>query len=605
MDNKHIRNFCIIAHIDHGKSTLADRFLELTHTVPDNKMRSQYLDQMDLERERGITIKLQPVRMSWKGYELNLIDTPGHVDFGYEVSRSLACVEGALLLVDATQGIEAQTLSNLYLARQQHLTIIPVINKIDMPDARVEETSLALADLLGVEEDTIIKISAKTGQNVDILLDAAITLIAPPRMTAEAASDLHPSIHTATKKALIFDSQFDDYRGVIVYIRVFEGEFTNADDVLFTGTGATSQILESGYFHPERTPASPLTPGQIGYLVTTLRDSALCRVGDTITDPTNPSQPLPGYQEMKPMVYAGLFINQDDFAKLRTGLEKLKLSDPSLTYEAEHSPSLGYGFRVGFLGLLHLEIITERLRREYNLEPIITPPSVSYRVTLTKTEEGEPLTVRTPIHMPSPEKIARIEEPWLKVEILTPPHYIGNVMSLLGDTRAEHLDTAYLSDGRALLHYHMPLSLLLKGLYDKLKGVSAGYASLNYDFLGWKETQVSKLDIRIAGENAEELSQLVYPEDAQKIGRGVVEILKKEIPPVQFEIKLQAAVGGQILASETIRALRKDVTAKLYGGDVTRKMKLLKKQKEGKKKMRSLGKVEIPSHAYLSVYKNA
>ncbi len=593
MTHKEIRNFCIIAHIDHGKSTLADRFLELTNTVTLNKMRSQYLDQMDLERERGITIKLQPVRMEWKGYELNLIDTPGHVDFGYEVSRSLACVEGAILVVDATQGIEAQTLSNLHLARQQNLVIIPVLNKIDMAEARVEDISMAVADLLSIDESSIIKISAKTGQNVESLLDAVVERIPPPNTDGQG------------KTALIFDSHYDEYKGVIVHVRVFEGEFNTSDSVLFSSTSTISPLLEIGYFHPEPLHSSPLTAGQIGYFVTTLRDSALCRVGDTITDPIAPSDPLPGYQEMKPMVYAGLFIAHDEFSKLRAGLEKLKLSDPSLQFEAEHSPSLGYGFRVGFLGLLHLEIITERLRREYSLEPIITPPSVSYRVILTSSSlDDEPLIIRTPLHLPSPEKIRTIEEPWLAIEILAPPTYIGNVMGLFGDSRARYLDTTYLVDGRALLHYHIPLSLLLKGLYDRLKGVSAGYASLNYELRGWEETEVSKLDILVAGVPAEELSQLVYPEDAERIGRRMVEVLKEEIPQEQFEIKLQACVGSHILASETIRALRKDVTAKLYGGDVTRKMKLLKKQKEGKKKMKSHGSVEIPSHAYLSVYKS-
>lgn len=592
MDRGKIRNFCIIAHIDHGKSTLADRFLEITGTIPKRKMREQYLDQMELERERGITIKLQPVRMGWKGYELNLIDTPGHVDFTYEVSRSLACVEGAILLVDATQGIEAQTISNLYLAREQNLKIIGAVNKIDMPHCDPEKESKALANLLGVGEEDILKISAKTGEGAEKLLDKIIKEVHPPLLDS------------TPERALIFDSQFDDYRGVIVFVKIASGTFKKGDNILFLSNKKESQILETGYFHPEKVQCESLSAGQIGYFITTIKDSSLVRVGDTVANPKNRALPLPGYREIKPMVFAGLFVNQGEFAQLRGALEKLKLSDPSLQFEGEHSPSLGYGFRAGFLGLLHIEIVAERLKREFGIDPILTQPSSVYRVTEKGAGQMARL-VKTAQAMPQPEKIEKIEEPWVKLDIIAPHEYIGQIMQIAENGRAEHVNTVYLDSQRAILNYRAPLTIILKGFYDKLKSVSAGYGSLNYDFLEWRETKLEKVDILIAGDLVEEFSQLVYPDDSYKTARKTVETLKEELPQRQFEVKIQAAIGSKIIASESIKALRKDVTAKLYGGDVTRKMKLKKKQKEGKRRMAREGKVQIPTSAYTALYRKA
>ncbi|MEA2065435.1 MAG: translation elongation factor 4 [Patescibacteria group bacterium] len=591
---ENIRNFCIIAHIDHGKSTLADRFLEITETVEKRKMKKQLLDQMDLERERGITIKLQPVRMNYefnnKKYILNLIDTPGHVDFAYEVSRSLAAVEGAILLVDATQGIQAQTLANLYLALEQDLTIIPVINKIDLPNAQVEKVKKEIINLIGCKEDEILAVSAKTGEGVERVLQEIVDKISPPKSESEDF------------KALIFDSVFDEYKGVIAYIRVVSGELKIGDKVKLLATKNRGEAIDIGYFKPDLRKSDRLSAGEIGYLVGGFKNVSECRVGDTIA--SNPeAEPLTGYQEVKPMVFSGIFCKDgSDYAKLREAIEKLKLSDASLIYEPEHSPALGYGFRCGFLGMLHLDVFQERLKREYNLDLMITVPSVAYQA---KKKNGEIIEVRNPENLPDPTQLEYIEEPIMAVDIVTPKDYLGAVMQLTQQQRGVYKTTEYLDENRAVLHYEMPLTSLLVDFYDKLKGVSSGYASLNYEFLEYRLTEVVKLDILIAEENTEALASIVYKDESFKVGKKIVEALKKSIPKQMFVIKLQACVGGKIIASERLSAMRKDVTAKLYGGDVTRKRKLLEKQKKGKKKMMALGKgkVDIPTEAFISVLK--
>lgn len=591
---ENIRNFCIIAHIDHGKSTLADRFLENTETVEKRKMKKQLLDQMDLERERGITIKLQPVRMNYefnnKKYILNLIDTPGHVDFAYEVSRSLAAVEGAILLVDATQGIQAQTLANLYLALEQDLTIIPVINKIDLPNAQVEKVKKEIINLIGCKEDEILAVSAKTGEGVERVLQEIVDKISPPKSESEDF------------KALIFDSVFDEYKGVIAYIRVVSGELKIGDKVKLLATKNRGEAIDIGYFKPDLRKSDRLSAGEIGYLVGGFKNVSECRVGDTIA--SNPeAEPLTGYQEVKPMVFSGIFCKDgSDYAKLREAIEKLKLSDASLIYEPEHSPALGYGFRCGFLGMLHLDVFQERLKREYNLDLMITVPSVAYQA---KKKNGEIIEVRNPENLPDPTQLEYIEEPIMAVDIVTPKDYLGAVMQLTQQQRGVYKTTEYLDENRAVLHYEMPLTSLLVDFYDKLKGVSSGYASLNYEFLEYRLTEVVKLDILIAEENTEALASIVYKDESFKVGKKIVEALKKSIPKQMFVIKLQACVGGKIIASERLSAMRKDVTAKLYGGDVTRKRKLLEKQKKGKKKMMALGKgkVDIPTEAFISVLK--
>ena len=624
-----IRNFCIIAHIDHGKSTLADRFLELTNTVPKREMRDQILDNMDLERERGITIKLQPVRMEYvakfpQTFILNLIDTPGHVDFSYEVSRSLQAVEGAILLVDASQGVEGQTLANLYLAVEQNLAIIPVVNKIDLPNADVEKSKQELIKLLGCKEEEILTASGKTGEGVAEILDAVIERVPAP--TGDKDKPL---------QALIFDSKYDDYRGVVVFVRVVNGQIKKGDQVHLLGVGKESHVLEVGIFKPKFSPTNKLEAGEIGYIVTGFKEVAQARVGDTVTRSSDRASALPGYKQVKPMVFAGFFPETgEEYPKLREAVSQIKLSDAALSFESEHSPALGFGFRCGFLGMLHMEIIAERLKREHGVSVVITTPSVAYQVeikspllpeervrvrsggtqiviqadpTLTLPSplkgEGTFLTIHSPLELPDPSKITEIREPWAKVEIVTPVKYIGPIMSLVQLKHGLFGRTEYLDENRVILHFEVPLAGLITDFYDKLKSVSSGYASLNYEILDFRAADVIKLDILVAEEIIEAFSIMVNRADAYEVGKRTVEKLKEIIPKQQFVIKLQAAIGSKIIAAERIPALRKDVTAKLYGGDVTRKMKLLKKQKEGKKKMLASGKVEIPSRAFLEVLK--
>ncbi|MFW0837735.1 MAG: translation elongation factor 4 [Candidatus Komeilibacteria bacterium] len=590
MVNQQIRNFCIIAHIDHGKSTLADRFLELTATVSAREMKAQLLDTMDIERERGITIKLQPVRMEYKDYELNLIDTPGHVDFNYEVSRSLAAVEGAVLVVDATQGIQAQTLANLYLAMEQNLTIVPVINKIDLPAADVPAVTGELVHLLGCEPTDVIAVSAKTGENVEAILESVIKNVPAPA-----------NIQNARTQALVFDSKFDDYRGVVVFIRLLQGSIMTGDKVKFIGTGAISEVLEVGCLKPKFTPLRQLSAGEIGYIVTGLKDIAQARVGDTITHSAQPAEPLAGYKEIQPMVFAGIFCREgDEYPRLRSAIEKLKLNDGALSYEPENSPALGFGFRCGFLGLLHLEVVSERLRREFNLDLIITVPAVAYQVTKT---DGNKVLISNPQEFGDNSSIAVIKEPILRADIVTPVDYLGSIMQLAQERRGEYINTEYLDDKRVVLHYYLPLATILADFYGALKSLSSGYASLNYSWHSYQETQVVKLDILVAEEPVEALSSMVYSDEVQTVARRMVSKLKDVLPRQQFQLKIQAAVGGKIVAAERLSALRKDVTAKLYGGDVTRKRKLLEKQKKGKKKMAQMGKVQIPSEAFLALLK--
>lgn len=585
-----IRNFCIIAHIDHGKSTLADRLLEITNTVERRNMKAQLLDTMELERERGITIKLQPVRMEHDGMIFNLIDTPGHVDFNYEVSRSLAAVEGAILLVDATQGVQAQTLGNLYMALDQNLAIIPVLNKIDLPNAEVDRRREELVKLLGCKPEDILEVSAKTGENVDKVLDAVAKRVPPPQL--EKSDSL---------QALIFDSNYDDYKGVVAYVRVMSGEIELGKKIKLVGTAKVSEVLEVGYFLPQMKKSIKLLSGEIGYVVTGFKTIQDCRVGDTITFEKDPAKALAGYKEVRPMVYAGIFPKDGaDYPNLRDAMEKLKLNDASLTYEPERSQALGFGFRCGLLGMLHLEILQERLRREYDLELVVTVPSVAYHLYLSNGEEE---IIKSAQEMPDPSQIDHIDEPWVKVDIITPTEYVGNIMALVSDRRGEYKNTEYLDQARAILHYDMPLSSVIVDFYDKLKSVSSGYASLNYELSEYRTAKVVKLDILVAEESAEALSTLLPESEAYKEGRRVVALLKESLPRKQFVVKIQAAIGGKIIAAERLSALRKDVTAKLYGGDVTRKRKLLEKQKKGKKKMMSRGNVDIPTETYLKVLK--
>lgn len=595
---KNIRNFCIIAHIDHGKSTLADRFLEFTSTVEKREMKAQLLDSMDLERERGITIKLTPVRMHYRDYIINLIDTPGHVDFNYEVSRSLAAVEGAVLLVDATQGVQAQTIGNLYLAIEQNLKIIPVINKIDMPLANIEKTKAEIIHLLGCDENEIILASGKTGLGVEEILNAVIERIPPPETNSQSAP-----------RALIFDSVFNEYKGVVASVRVKNGAFKKGDKIYLIGTSSPAEILELGHYKPKFIQTNELKNGEIGYIVTGLKEVRDCRVGDTIAslkafEENKNIQPLPGYKEVKPMVYAGIFPKEGDkYQELRDAIDKLKLNDSALYYEPEHSQALGFGFRCGFLGMLHLDIFQERLSREHDVDIVITVPSVAYRINKTNSEE---LVIHSPQEMPDPAHIKTIAEPWMKLDVITPKDYVGNVMALVSERKGQYINTEYLSTGsdqRAILHYEIPLASLITDFYDKLKTVTSGYASMNYEYKGYEETEVVRLDILIAEEAVEALSMLVWKDEAYKVGKKIVESLKESLPRQQFEVKIQAAIGGKIIAAERLSAYRKDVLAKLYGGDVTRKMKLLQKQKKGKKRMVSHGKIDIPTETYLEVLK--
>lgn len=594
-----IRNFCIIAHIDHGKSTLADRMLELTNTVEKRKMKEQILDRMDIERERGITIKLQPVTMAYNNYILNLIDTPGHVDFSYEVSRSLAAVEGAILLVDASQGIQAQTLANLYLAMEQNLTIIPVVNKIDLPAADVPRTKKEIINLIGCKEEEIICASGKTGMGVKEILDAIIKNVPSPS-----------GVETTPLRALIFDSNYDEYKGVVAYVRIMDGEIKKNQNIYLMATKARSEALDVGIFVPDYKSIGALKTGEIGYIITGFKDVGECRVGDTVTssvpstrDENEKFMPLQGYKEVKPMVFAGIFPHEgNDFQDLREAMEKLKLNDAALTYEPEHSEALGFGFRCGFLGLLHLEIFQERLRREYNLDLIVTIPSVAYEVY---KKNGEKLIIRTPQKLPGQEEIDKINEPWANLDIIAPKEYIGKIMDLAQSKRGIYKNTEYIDEGRIVLHYEIPMAAILTDFYDKIKSASSGYASINYEFLDYRSADVIKLDIMVAEDIVESLSTIVYRDDAFRQGKEIVETLKDTLPKQMFVIKLQASVGGKIIAAERISALRKDVTAKLYGGDVSRKRKLLEKQKKGKKKMMSAGKgsVEIPPETFVKLLK--
>ncbi|PIU24237.1 elongation factor 4, partial [Candidatus Berkelbacteria bacterium CG08_land_8_20_14_0_20_39_8] len=596
MELSKIRNFCIIAHIDHGKSTLADRMLEITHTVEMRNMQNQILDQMDLERERGITIKLAPVRMEYAGHVLNLIDTPGHVDFSYEVSRSLAAVEGAILLVDAAQGIEAQTLSTLYAALEHDLEIIPVLNKIDLPAARPEEVKHEIIKLLGCDESEIILASGKTGEGVEEILKAVIEHIpAPKGLPAGRQGEV-----SGKTKALIFDSNYDPYRGVVAYLRVVDGEIKNNDEFILMQTGSQGRAEDVGIFSPKLKSCSPLSAGEIGYVVTGFKEVSQAAVGDTITlKKENAVSPLSGYKKVKPYVFASIYASEGDkYPELKDATEKLKLNDSSLSYEPERSEVLGFGFRCGFLGLLHMDIVRERLEREFNLDIVITSPTVEYRITKIN---GDKAIVLRASDMPEENMYREIFEPWALLEIITPKDYIGNIMDIAQKKRAVYKNTEYFDDGRALLKYEIPLAELIVDFYDQLKTVSSGYASMNYEILDWREAKLSKIDILIAEEKVDALSFISFTSKAQTEARRIVERLKELIPRQNFEVKIQAAIGGSIIASERISPLRKDVIAKLYGGDVTRKNKLLDKQKKGKKKMKQLGRVNVPSDIFIKV----
>ena len=589
MELNKIRNFCIIAHIDHGKSTLADRMLEVTNTVDERKMKAQLLDQMELQRERGITIKLQPARMNWNGFMLNLIDTPGHVDFSYEVSRSLVAVEGAVLLVDAAQGVEAQTLANLYLAVEQDLTIIPVINKIDLPAANIEKVSKEIISILGCEKKDILLVSAKTGQGVTDVLQAIMDRVPAPDKKKDEL------------QALVFDSTYDEYRGVVIYVRLFGGDLKKGDKIRFAATNEPTEVLDVGFFKPDWVSIDRLNNGEIGYLVTGVKDLKQAKVGDTIIKQDSDTPALIGYEAIKPMVYAGIFPQEgNDYQKLRDAIMKLKLSDASLEYEPASSQALGFGFRCGFLGLLHLEIFQERLKREYNLELIVTTPTVAYKIYMSS---GDEIILTTPSDMPDPSQIEHTEEPYVDIEVLSPKEYIGDLMSYIIEQRGIAKNTEYLDENLVILKYHIPLSRILVDFYDNIKSISSGYASLNYDLAGYEKCELVKLDILVAEQIAEALTILVYKDQAHQIGKRIINKLKDVLPRAQFVIKLQAAVGGKIVAGDKLSALRKDVTAKLYGGDVTRKRKLLEKQKKGKKRMAKGGKVVIPQEAYLAILK--
>lgn len=590
-DPAQIRNFCIIAHIDHGKSTLADRMLQITGIVSDREMRAQYLDRMDIERERGITIKSQAVRMPWEyegqQYALNMIDTPGHVDFTYEVSRSLAACEGAILLVDAAQGIEAQTLANLYLAMENDLTIIPVLNKIDLPAADPEKYAQELAHLIGGDPDDVLRVSGKTGEGVEALLDVVTERIPAP--VGDAA---------APARAMIFDSVYDAYRGVVTYVRMVDGRLTPRETIQMMSTLAKHELLEIGVSSPEATPSAGLAVGEVGYLITGVKDVRQSKVGDTVTGAKNPaSEPLPGYNDPKPMVFSGLYpIDGSDYPVLREALDKLKLSDAALQYEPETSVALGFGFRCGFLGLLHLEIITERLRREFDLDLITTAPSVIYQVL---KDDGKEVVVTNPSEFPA-GKIASVREPVVKTAILAPKEYVGAIMELCQSRRGTLLGMDYLSEDRVELRYNMPLGEIVFDFFDHLKSRTQGYASLDYEPAGDQEADLVKVDILLQGETVDAFSAIVHREKAYSYGTMMAERLRKLIPRQQFEVPIQAAIGARVIARETIRAMRKDVLAKCYGGDISRKRKLLEKQKEGKKRMKMVGRVEVPQEAFIA-----
>lgn len=585
-----IRNFCIIAHIDHGKSTLADRMLEITGTVQKRDMKSQLLDSMDLEREKGITIKLAPVRMAYKGVQLNLIDTPGHVDFSYEVSRSLEACEGAVLVVDASQGIQAQTLANVYLALGADLHIIPVLNKIDLPAADVPRVSKELINLLGCSDDDILKISAKTGEGVADVLDAVVAQV--PEPTGDA---------TKPTRSLIFDSYYDDYRGVILYVRVFDGSIKKGDTIEMLATGAHGIALEVGALNPTMKPGTALDSDEIGYIVTNLKTTRDARVGDTVTTKrAHADDALPGYKHVKPFVYAGFFpVSNEDYQELKDAVEKLSLSDSALQFEPENSPVLGFGVRIGFLGMLHMDIIRERLEREYNLDLVITNPSTDYHVSLT---DGTELDIKSASDLPDVAKIREIREPWIKGEIVVPQAYVGAVIQLIIGKRGLQKNLSYI-DERTIVSFDAPLANLLTDFYDQLKSVTSGYGSFNYELTDYHVEDLVRVDFYVAGEIVDALSVMAHRSEAQSLGREIVKKLKEVIPRQNFQVALQAAIGGRFIAREDLSAYRKDVTTGLYGGDVSRKKKVLAKQAKGKKRMKRFGKVDIPSEAFTVMLK--
>jgi GTP-binding protein LepA len=587
MDQAHIRNFSIIAHIDHGKSTLADRILQLTDTVPAREMREQLLDTMELERERGITIKAQAVRVLWKGHQLNLIDTPGHVDFTYEVSRSLQACEGALLVVDAAQGIEAQTLANAYLAIENDLEIVPVVNKIDLPQADPVGAAAEVADLIGEDPDRVLRISAKTGEGVAEVLDAIVERVPPP------AGD-----PAAPARALVFDSSYDQYRGVVAFVRVVDGSFRRRERLRAMAQGTRFEAEELGFFSPTMRAEESLAAGEVGYVITGLKDVSRLRVGDTLTSEERPAtEPLPGYKDVKPMVFAGLFpTDSDDYPELRDALERLKLNDAALFYEPETSQALGFGFRCGFLGLLHMEIVRERLEREFDLDLLVTAPNVAYRV---KPASGDWIEVHTPSEMP--DELEAVEEPYIKASIIVPKEYVGTVMELCNDRRGKFDHLEYLSEERVHLTYELPLAEIVLDFYDQLKSRTRGYASFDYDVIGFRPGNLVRVDILVGGEPVDALSLIIHRDSAYERGRALVERLREEIPRQMFDVAIQAAIGSRVIARETVKARRKDVLAKCYGGDITRKRKLLEKQKAGKRRMKQVGMVEVPQEAFLAV----
>lgn len=607
MNTDHIRNFCIIAHIDHGKSTLADRMMEITGTVEKRQMKSQLLDSMELEREKGITIKLTPVQMHYKGYELNLIDTPGHVDFSYEVSRSLQAVESAILVVDATQGIQAQTLANVYLALEQDLTIIPVINKIDLPAADVEKVSSEIINLLGCKKEEIIPVSAKTGLNVEAVLDAIITKAPSPQPPVEQYSNNlkttqnHQIQNPQETRALIFDSYFDDYRGVVLYVRIFNGIIKKNDNIYMMASKIHGIALEIGVLTPGMQPKELLAEGEVGYIVTNLKTTREAKVGDTVTLSKHPAlAPLPGYKNVLPFVYAGFFpISNDQYKDLKEAIEKLALSDSALRFEPENSPVLGFGLRIGFLGLLHMDIIKERLEREFKLDLVVTNPSTNYQVRLNS---GEELEIKSASNLPDISSIAEIREPWVKGEIILPVSMIGSVLTLIVEKRGLQKNISYLED-RAVIYFEAPMANLLTDFYDQLKSLTSGYASFNYEISDYRPEDLVRVDFLVGGERIDALAIMCHRSESESIGRTITKKLKEVIPRQNFEVALQAAIGARIIARETIGAFRKDVTVKIHTGDRDRKAKLLEKQKRGKARMKRFGKIDIPSEAFTVMLK--
>ena len=604
MNSANIRNFCIIAHIDHGKSTLADRMMEITGTVEKRQMKSQLLDSMELEREKGITIKLTPVQMKYKGYELNLIDTPGHVDFSYEVSRSLQAVESAILVVDATQGIQAQTLANVYLAIEQNLTIIPVINKVDLPAADVERVSSEIINLLGCDPSEIIPVSAKTGLNVEKVLERIIEYApAPNKSSVDTSLADHTAVSATNSetRALIFDSYFDDYRGVVLYVRIVDGSINKNAAIQMLAAQTSGIALEVGILKPEMSPKDSLNEGEVGYIVTNLKTTREAKVGDTVTLKKAPAKnPLPGYKNVLPFVYAGFFpVSNDQYKDLKEAIEKLSLSDSALRFEPENSPVLGFGLRIGFLGLLHMDIIKERLEREFKLDLVVTNPSTNYEVTLNS---GEELEIKSAANLPDASTIAEIREPWVKGEIILPVSMIGNVLQLIVEKRGLQKNISYLED-RALIDFEAPMANLLTDFYDQLKSLTSGYASFNYEINGYRAEDLVRVDFLVGGEKMDALALMCHRSEADALGRSITKKLKEVIPRQNFEVALQAAIGARIIARETIGAFRKDVTVKIHTGDRDRKAKLLEKQKRGKARMKRFGKIDIPSEAFTVMLK--